>query len=46
MLFFMVVGEAPERKKPVPAKIDENLILRIGQDDRDALEELYCLTER
>lgn len=46
MLFFMVVGEAPERKKPVQAKIDENLILRIGQDDRDALEELYCLTER
>lgn len=46
MIFFMVVGEEPETKRPAQAKIDENLIVRIGEDDRNALEELYRLTER
>ena len=41
----MAVGE-PLREKRVRTKIDENLITRIGRDDRDALEELYRLTER
>ena len=39
------MGE-PLREKKVRKKIDESLITRIGRDDRDALEELYRLTER
>lgn len=46
MIFFMVVGGEPEQEKRIQRKIDESLIGRIGQDDRDALEELYRLTER
>lgn len=41
----MAVGE-PLRDKKVRKKIDESLIVRIGRDERDALEELYRLTER
>lgn len=46
MLFFMMAVGEPLREKRVRTKIDENLITRIGRDDRDALEELYRLTER
>lgn len=45
MIFFMVVGGEPERHTQ-RLIIDENLIVRIGQDDRSALEEFYTLTER
>ena len=33
-------------RKKSKKKIDESLIVRIGRDERDALEELYRLTER
>ena len=46
MLFFMMAVGEPLREKKVRKKIDESLITRIGRDDRDALEELYRLTER
>lgn len=45
MIFFMVVGGEPETHIQ-RLIIDENLIVRIGQDDRSALEEFYTLTER
>lgn len=46
MIFFMIVGEVPEKEQYRQPKIDEELIVRIGRDDRSALEELYTLTER
>ena len=45
MIFFMVVGGEPETHIQ-RLIIDENLIVRIGQDDRSALEEFYTLTEQ
>lgn len=45
MIFFMIVGGEPEIKSE-RIKIDEELIVRIGRDDRSALEEFYALTER
>lgn len=46
MLFFLMALGEPAREKKVQKKIDESLIVRIGRDERDALEELYRLTER
>lgn len=45
MIFFMIVGGEPDIKAE-RIRIDEELIVRIGRDDRSALEELYALTER
>ncbi|MBS6645147.1 MAG: RNA polymerase sigma factor [Clostridiaceae bacterium] len=46
MIFFMVVGEEPPSGYGNGKKIDESLFKKIGQGDRNALEELYVLTER
>lgn len=45
MIFFMIVGGEPEVQTQ-RLIIDEELIVRIGRDDRSALEEFYMLTER
>ena len=45
MIFFMVTGGEPE-VSILRLNIDEDLIVRIGRDDRSALEEFYTLTER
>lgn len=45
MIFFMIAGGEPEVQTQ-RLIIDEELIVRIGRDDRSALEELYTLTER
>lgn len=46
MIFFMVMGEEPPSGHGNGIKIDESLFERIGQGDKNALEELYILTER
>lgn len=46
MLFFMVTGEAPPPALPAAPPIDEGLFALIGQNDVDAFEQLYLLTER
>ena len=46
MLFFMVTGEAPPPVLPAPVPVDESLIARIGQNDMEAFDQLYRLTER
>lgn len=45
MIFFMIAGGEPEPGAQ-RLKLDEELIVRIGNDDRFALEEFYTLTER
>lgn len=45
MIFFMVTGGEPEVSIQ-RLNIDEDLIVRIGREDRSALEEFYTLTER
>jgi RNA polymerase sigma factor (sigma-70 family) len=45
MLFVAVVGNTPKNYR-TQIKLDESLFVRIGQNDKDALEELYHKTER
>ncbi|MEG2597399.1 MAG: RNA polymerase sigma factor [Oscillospiraceae bacterium] len=42
----MMISEEDADPKIRQAKIDEELFVRIGENDREALEELYLLTER
>lgn len=48
LLFSHIAGMARSKKhqKPKQLKIDESLFERIGQDDAEAFEELYHITER
>ncbi|MEG0616086.1 MAG: RNA polymerase sigma factor [Oscillospiraceae bacterium] len=46
MIFFMVVDGDFAKEKIHQQKIDETLFVRIGNDDKDALEELYLFTQR
>lgn len=48
LLFSQIAGMSSSRRhqKPKQLKIDESLFERIGQDDPEAFEELYHLTER
>lgn len=46
MIFFMIAGGDPEPDWSRKLKIDEELIVRIGNDDKSALGELYARTER
>lgn len=46
MLFYMVVEGGEVTKPSRQLKIDESLMIKIGQDDREAFADLYQLTER
>lgn len=45
MLFCAVQGIRPPHRVAMP-EIDDSLLARVGMDDRDAFEELYCKTSR
>ena len=46
MLFFMVLGDAPPAQRVRQAPVDEELIAKIGQGDREAFGAFYECTER
>lgn len=46
MLFTMIIEGDQTTPRPKQCKIDESLFQRIGQNDREAFEELYQLTQR
>ncbi len=46
MLLFCAVGGNSPSKHSIQPKFDESLIRRIGEEDQDALEELYIKTGR
>lgn len=46
MIFFMVAGGETTHKKMRQKSIDESLFIKIGENDMNALEELYTITER
>ncbi|MEF9976007.1 MAG: RNA polymerase sigma factor, partial [Oscillospiraceae bacterium] len=47
MFFFMVIDDkAPSHSKIHQAEINEELFVKIGENDSDALAELYRITHR
>ncbi|MDD2446380.1 MAG: RNA polymerase sigma factor [Tissierellia bacterium] len=46
LLFTFIMDDEPKRSNTKEIQIDENLFKRIGNNDMEALEELYHLTER
>lgn len=46
MLFFMVITEGGRRERNRQEPVDESLFIQIGENSREAFEELYLKTER
>ncbi|HSL86546.1 MAG TPA: hypothetical protein VK861_06400, partial [Bacteroidales bacterium] len=43
---FLISDQETAKNKYPPLEIDENIFVRIGNGDTEALDELYHLTER